>query len=181
MDVNFTVAENVKRIREEKKLSLDALAKLSGVSKSMLGQVERGEVNPTISLLWKIANGLKVSFTSLVEKQGCSIDVIRVEDISPLIEDEGKYINYPIFHFQEGFEQYRIEIKQEGKLLASPHLPNSQENVTVFAGTVEITVNDEKYILNQWDSLRFPADVPHGYRNVGNETAQISMLIYYGK
>ena len=181
MDVNLTVAENVKRIREDNKLSLDALAKLSGVSKSMLGQIERGEVNPTISVLWKIANGLKVSFTSLVEQHGCSIDLVRGGDIHPLKEDEGRYINYPVFSFDECFEQYRIEIQPNGSLDAAPHLPNSQENITVFAGTVEITVNQSKYILKQWDSLRFPADVPHGYRNAGSGTVQMSMLIYYRK
>lgn len=58
-NIGHIVAENLKRLREERKLSLDAVAKCSGVSKSMLGQIERGVTNPTISTLWKIANGLK--------------------------------------------------------------------------------------------------------------------------
>jgi transcriptional regulator with XRE-family HTH domain len=62
----LVVAQNLRRMREDKKLSLDRLAELTGVSKSMLGQIERGESSPTISTIWKIANGLKVSFTSLL-------------------------------------------------------------------------------------------------------------------
>ena len=54
-NIGHIVAENLKRLREERKLSLDAVAKCSGVSKSMLGQIERGVTNPTISTLWKIA------------------------------------------------------------------------------------------------------------------------------
>ena len=50
MDVTGMVANNLKALREERRLSLDAVAKLTGVSKSMIGQIERGEVNPTISL-----------------------------------------------------------------------------------------------------------------------------------
>ena len=57
------------RIREQKKLTLDAAAALTGVSRSMLAQIEKGDVNPTISVLWKIANGYKVSFTSLLEQR----------------------------------------------------------------------------------------------------------------
>ena len=54
--MNMIVAKNIKRLREENKLSMEELAKLSGVSKSMLAQVERGKGNPTLSTLWKISN-----------------------------------------------------------------------------------------------------------------------------
>ena len=59
------VAKNIRRLREESKLSMDELSKLSGVSKSMLAQIERGEENPTISTLWKLSNGMKVPFDAL--------------------------------------------------------------------------------------------------------------------
>jgi len=67
-DLNKAISKNLKKIRKKKDLSLDALSNLTGVSKSMLGQIERGEVNPTISTILKISNGLKVSFTSLLKK-----------------------------------------------------------------------------------------------------------------
>ena len=57
MDINNIVAENIKQIRNEKKLTLDAAAELTGVSRSMLAQIEKGDVNPTITVLWKIAVG----------------------------------------------------------------------------------------------------------------------------
>ena len=63
--MNLIVARNIKRLREEKKLSMDELAKLSGVSKSMLALIEKGDGNPTLGILWKIANGLGVPFDEL--------------------------------------------------------------------------------------------------------------------
>ena len=99
MDVTRIVAENVRRIREEKKLTLDGAAALTGVSRSMLAQLEKGEVNPTISVLWKIANGYKVSFTTLVEPQDRQVALLRQGE--PLREDEGRYLNYPVFAFDE--------------------------------------------------------------------------------
>ena len=183
MEVTNLIAANVKGIRERKKLTLDAAAAATGVSRSMLAQIEKGEVNPTISVLWKIANGYKVSFTSLLESGGDSVSVARQGEIQPLSEDEGRYVNYPIFAFNEKtlFETYRIVIRPGGFLAAQPYLNGSEEYITVFCGKVEITVANERYLLGKGDSIRFLANVPHAYRNAGEETAELSMLIYYGK
>ena len=181
MDVTGIVAANVRRIREEKKLTLEGAATLTGVSRSMLAQIEKGEVNPTISVLWKIANGYKVSFTSLVERADQEMWVIRQAGTSPLEEDGGRYINYPIFPFDEErlFETYRIVIEPGGSLSAQPHLKGSEESITVFAGAVTITVGEERVQLGRGDSIRFRADVSHGYENQGEVRAELSMLIYY--
>lgn len=183
MDVTNLVAANAKRIREQKRLTLDAAANVTGVSRSMLAQIERGEVNPTISLLWKIANGYKVSFTSLVENQEEAVAVLRCGDVSPLVEDDGRYVNYPVFPFQEGtlFETYRIVIEPGGVLSAQPHMGGTEEYITVFSGQVEIGVGKEMFSLGKGDSIRFDASVPHLYRNSGGETVELSMLIYYRK
>ena len=85
MDVTAVVAENVKAIRTKKRLTLDAAAALTGVSRSMLAQIEKGEVNPTISVLWKIANGYKVSFTSLVEDGQQEVAVLRQAEAQPCL------------------------------------------------------------------------------------------------
>ncbi|MBQ8647299.1 MAG: helix-turn-helix transcriptional regulator [Oscillospiraceae bacterium] len=181
MDFQKAVAQNIREIRERKKITLDAAAKLTGVSRSMLAQIEKGDVNPTISVLWKIANGYKVSFTSLVDTDGRSHLLIRADEVTPLAEDEGRYINRPAFPFQEDthFETYRIEIKPEGFLQAQPHMGGTEEFLTVFSGEVEITAGAERFRIAAGDSLRFKADVAHSYRNVGSETAHLHMLIHY--
>lgn len=183
MDVGAVVANNLRSIREAKQLSLDQAAKLTGVSKSMLGQIEREEVNPTISVLWKIANGMKVSFTSLIEQSDRDSEIIRAKEIFPLLESEGAYINYPIFSYEErrGFESYRIEIKPGGVLAASPHIAGAEEYITVFRGRLNLAVNGQEHVLAQGDSICFKADVPHQYRNDGEILTELSMVIYYGK
>lgn len=184
MDVTNIVAANIKHIRQEKKLTLEAAAELTGVSRSMLAQIEKGDVNPTISVLWKIANGFKVSFSSLVEDNDKQrVCVIRQTDIPMLQEDSGKYLNYPIFPFDEQklFETYRIIIEPSGNLSAEAHLKGAEEYITVFAGEVEIVVAGEKFMLSAGDSIRFFADLPHAYRNIGKTRAELSMLIYYHK
>ena len=181
MAIQKLIAANIKELRAYKGLTLEEAAKITNVSKSMLAQIERGEVNPTISVLWKIANGYKVSFTSLMENREQASFVIREKDITPLAENEEKYINYPIFPFQENksFETYRIQIKVGGFLDAQPHLNGTEEYITVFSGQVEITVGTETFLLDIGDSIRFMANVPHSYRNLGNKDVFLSMIIYY--
>ena len=60
MDIQQAVAENIHRIRKAQRLSIDRAAELSGVSKSMWGQIERGGANPTVSVLSRMAQGLHV-------------------------------------------------------------------------------------------------------------------------
>lgn len=181
MDLSKLVGGNLKAIRERKKITLDAAAQLTGVSRSMLAQIEKGDVNPTISVLWKIANGYKVSFTSLIDANKPSPLLIRASEVQPLAEDDGRYLNYPAFPFQEDklFETYRIYIEPGGFLQAQAHMSGTEEYVTVFSGTVEIRAGDETFLLSKGDSLRFNADVNHAYRNPGAVPTELSMIIYY--
>ena len=93
MELQKVIGNNIKSIREQKKLTLDTAAKQTGVSRSMLAQIEKGDVNPTISVLWKIANGYKVSFTSLMDTHTEAPLLIRAGEVSPLVEDGGRYLN----------------------------------------------------------------------------------------
>lgn len=181
MEIQKVIAENTKALRALKGLTLQESAAITGVSKSMLAQIEKGEINPTISTLWKIANGYKVSFSSLMEAQNTKSYVVRKEDITALEEDDGKYINFPIFPFEDDkhFETYRIQIKPNGLLKAKPHLNGTEEYITVFSGEVEIGADDEVYKLSVGDSIRFRADTPHFYKNIGTDDVFLSMLIYY--
>lgn len=77
------------------------MAELTGVSKTMIGQIERGESTPTITTLWKIANGLKVSFSELIYAPQPEIKVVRKEDAQVLTEDDGRYRVYTTFPFDD--------------------------------------------------------------------------------
>ena len=108
---------------------------------------------------------------------------MRAGEITPLLEDEGRYENYPMFPFDEGnlFETYRIVIKPGGSLDARPHLAGAEESITVFDGVLELQAGEEHYALEEGDSIRFRADVPHCYRNPGQTVTRLSMIIHYKK
>jgi transcriptional regulator with XRE-family HTH domain len=179
--LNHVIAENLKKLREERKLSLDHVARLSGVSKSMIGQIERGEVNPTVSTIWKLANGLKISFTQLMSRPEADIELVDQSDIQPLIEDQGRFRNYPVFPFdsERRFEMYLLEIDRGGSLDAETHPQGAQEFITVFSGELTVTTDNRNFIVKKGNSIRFKADGPHSYRNSSHEICSLSMVIYY--
>jgi transcriptional regulator with XRE-family HTH domain len=180
-DITQLVAQNLKAIREERKLSLDNLAELTGVSKSMLGQIERGESNPTISVVWKIANGLKISFTSLVSAPQPDISVIEKSQIEPLLEDNGKYRVFPFFPIGENrpFEIYTIEIEPGGYLSAEPHPSGTQEFICVFSGELTVRIGQQENQVNPGGAIQFRADRPHAYHNSGKTLTHLYMVIHY--
>ncbi|MFW6678210.1 helix-turn-helix domain-containing protein [Lacrimispora sp. AGF001] len=180
-NLSLVISENLKRVREEKKLSLDTVAKLSGVSKSMLGQIERCEVNPTVSTMWKIANGLKVSFSRLINQAETNIELIDINSLEPLLEDEGRVKIYPTFSFDSTrrVEIYSVEFQTDGYLSTEPHLQGTQEFLTVFSGEVTVTIGGKSFVVNERKAIRFKADEPHSYENTGGAMCKLDMVIYY--
>lgn len=180
-NLNIQISRNLKEIRKSKNLTLDALSALCGVSKSMLGQIERGESSPTITTLWKIATALHISFTSLLEEASYDVEVIDNYKITPLISDEGKFRLYPTFPFDNSrnFEMFYIEVDPFTKTESSPHEKDTFEYIIVYEGQLEVDINGEIYILNKGNAIKYDASVEHGYANSLEHPAKICMVIYY--
>ena len=64
---NQTIGKQLKKTRQNRNMTLDELAEVTGVSKPMLGQIERGQSAPTVTTLWKIATGMKIPFSSFLQ------------------------------------------------------------------------------------------------------------------
>lgn len=178
--MNKIVAKNIKRLREENKLSMDELAKLSGVSKSMLAQIERCDGNPTISTLWKISNGMKVPFDALTLRPKSSYEIVKTSDIQPLLEDDGKVKNYSIFPDNENrrFAVYYLELDKGSYFESEPHLKGTTEFITLFTGNIEIYADGQSFVVEKGESIRFRADTPHSYKNIGDESAELHMILF---
>ncbi|WP_047153595.1 helix-turn-helix domain-containing protein [Aneurinibacillus tyrosinisolvens] len=179
--VHIKIGKNLHRIRKGRGLSLDKLAEITGVSKAMLGQIERGESNPTVTTLWKIANGMRISFSSLVEQEAPSISVVRLDEIPPVVEEGGAYKVYTLFPFdqEKRFEVYTIDLDPGCIHYSEAHSPGVQEYVIVSHGTLNLMLGGETYTVEEGNAIRFPSDAPHEYRNESKAQARIQVVIYY--
>lgn len=182
MNLNEIIAENLKRLRMERNLSLGRLAELSGVSKVMLSQIERGESNPTINTLWKIATGLQVSYTRLIDRQTDAPLVVRQEE-SALIDNKDGYLVYHYSGRTEGekrsFEFFNSVLAGGKEFTSEGHGANTHEYLLVTAGEMVLEYLGEEYVLKKGDYIHFDCSCPHTYRNKREETTEFTNLVYY--
>ena len=174
------ISENLRQIRKEKKLSLDSMAEQTGVSKSMLGQIERGESSPTVAKLWKIATRLHISFTALLEGRQTETQLIQRGEVSPLLSDEGRFRLFPFFPYdaERRFEMLSIELEPGTRSESVPHEDGTEEFVLVFEGALRLTVDG---VVEAGEGIRYLANKPHVYECHGTQKTKICMVIYYDK
>jgi transcriptional regulator with XRE-family HTH domain len=179
----ISIANNLQQIREDRNLSLDKLAELTGVSKSMLRQIEIGQSNPTITTVWKIANGLQLPFAALFREQSRKMLLRSFKDESPLISDVEGFRLFPLLIFDpnRSFEIFYAEIEPGVRIDAEPHQGNAEEHVFVLNGELVISVGDNKSRVEKNQLLSFQADCPHSYINFERVTTTALMLISYSE
>jgi XRE family transcriptional regulator, regulator of sulfur utilization len=180
-NIHKNIGENLRNIRRSRGLSLDMAAEATGVSKAMLGQIERGESNPTVTTLWKIASGLQISFSSLMAEKSSEVSFADTNQISPISENEGKYKVFPLFPFdpRKKFEMFIVEIAPGWKQISDKHNEGVEEYITIMTGEIEVIIGDRPYRITEGSALRFTADQKHSYRNTGDEPAKCQVVMYY--
>lgn len=166
-DPTSNIGVIIKKVRTERGLTLEDTSNLTGVSKAMLGQIERGESNPTITILWKISTGLKISFSELLSSKTNDYEPISLNDIEPLYESDEKMILYDVFPFNPvaGFEYFYIKLLPGAEHVSEPHINSTSEYVVVTEGTLLLKVDGKPYELIAPSALAFKSNIEHSYNN----------------
>ena len=183
-DLAPTVGKNLKRLRTQHGLSLEKLARASGVSRAMLGQVELGQSAPTINVLWKISRALGVPFSALITSSSPSgTRVLKRAEAKLLTSHDGKFRSRALFPFDapRRTEFYELRLAPGGVENAHPHPPGTRENLIVSQGRVDIEAGDEHHALETGDAIVFEADKPHIYRNSGSGEAVMYLVMTYAE
>ncbi len=179
MEISEIIAVNLKRLREERNLSLGQLAETAGVSKVVLSQLEKGSANPTINTIWKISGALGLPYTSLLEMPETNAIHVRKKEIRDLCEDGYHIFSYYRKEANRPFELYEIEMDPGCIHESIGHSSESFEYIIVTEGQMDIEVNGESQTLDCDDGLCFEAAVPHSYRNKSSKRAAAVLMIYY--
>ena len=177
------ISLTLKALRKKRGWSLDKAAEETGVSKAMLGQIERQESSPTIATLWKIASGFNTSFSSFLEdiQRDLSKPIYRPNKTKNLHPADDKIKVAPLFPFDEQFncEIFKIDLLPGCEHLSPPHQTGVIEHVIVVDGTMEVLLENEWRVLSKGEGLRFNANQPHGYRNSTAQIACFHDIIHY--
>jgi transcriptional regulator with XRE-family HTH domain len=175
------VAENLRDKRKSRGMSLDDLARASGVSRAALSQIETCKSNPTVGLLWKIAVGLGVPFAELIGESSGAVSVLRRGTSQVLRSLDGKFESRPLSPAGASplVELYELRISARSTHASEAHAPGTHEILVVLHGTLRMHVGDQVHELATGDSISFAADVPHAYENPGASEARYHNVIIY--
>jgi transcriptional regulator with XRE-family HTH domain len=176
----------VMRERKTRKLTLEQLAALSGVSKSMLSQIERGEANPTFAVLWNLTQALGIDFSHLIANGPVASerDVIEVVPAAytPEIKSADGKCRLSILSppkLAGHSEWYQVEIAPGGTLDSAPHSPGAFEHFTALSDGFVITSGQSTSRLKAGETARYPADVHHAIANSSRKTVRGLLVVLY--
>jgi transcriptional regulator with XRE-family HTH domain len=169
------VGVNLARLRAERQLSLDALARASGVSRAMLAQIESGRSVPSIKVLCKIAAALKVAVAAFLRRHATNgIEYLPAEQATRVVSSNGRFSARALFprNAPAAAEFHELRIAPLHTELGEPRAPGTSVNLVVSEGTLEIRIHDRTQLLATGDAIVFDADQPHALRNPGNAEAR---------
>jgi len=176
----------IQRQRKSAGLTLEQLASVSGVSKSMLSQIERGQANPTFAVVWSLTKALKIDFADLLEggtapEDNSSVEVQTSPQTPEIKSDDGRcrlrILSPP--RLAGTTEWYDVHIEPGGILDSAPHTPGAFEHFTAFTAGFEVTSGGATKRVNVGETARYQADVPHRIANTSNEVAHGLLVLLY--
>lgn len=178
---NQTIGKRLKKTRQNRNMTLDELAEVTGVSKPMLGQIERGQSAPTVTTLWKIATGMKIPFSSFLQERGAEYTVVDLQERDVLIEENGAMKVYTLFEFDpiRSCEAFYIEFESGCEHMSDKHNDGVEEYIFVIHGKLDMVLNGTEITLGEKQAVRFEANIPHLYMNPYKDTCNIYNFIFY--
>ena len=179
-----SIAKNIKNLRLNKKISLDKLSQLTGLTKGYLSKIERSHKAPPLSTLNKIALTLDVDVTFFLKENSEEVRDTRLTVVKN--RDRKKVVTKGSLY---GYEYEALAYNKPGKnmepFIISPALNkeatfqhDGEEFMYVLEGTHEFNYDGKKYILKKGDSIYFDSRVPHSGRSLGGKKAKVLTIIY---
>jgi len=170
-----SIAAQLKQLRSEKGLSLDKVSLVTGVSKAMLGQIERQESSPTIATLWRIATGLNVSFSSFLSTR------VHAENVTSdgFIHDPNMDVKtlFP-YAAEKGFEVFEITLTHFHEQRSAAHQQGVIEHLHVLEGALSVLQGEHWVSVEVGEQFILAADQGHGYKDERGLTRFINIIYY---
>jgi len=154
----------------------------SGVSKSMISEIERGIRNPSITILWNIANSLRIPLNYFLKEDNLNSAMIYKMGNYSSIEGNG-YTFHPLMNFDEDkkFQIYFNEYKSNSQTETSFHYDGVEEYALITSGSLIVYLDNKKFEVNEGEVIHFIADKPHYYCNETENIAKAFILMFYPK
>jgi len=174
------LGDNLRRLRRERGLTLEALAATSGVSRAMISKIERQDAVPTATVLGRLALGLEVGLSQLVGGQRPrQPTLLRPADQAVFRDAESGLERRSLSPlFPDRHVDFAINRLPPGRSVRFPaHHRGVEEYLHVARGALVVVVDEERFVLSAGDTLFYLAHVPHAFVNEATETAEFYIVV----
>jgi rhodanese-related sulfurtransferase/transcriptional regulator with XRE-family HTH domain len=181
-ELDAVIGTNLRELRTRRGISLDQAARLTGLSRTLLGQIELGTNTPSVGVVWRIARAFDVPFaTLLAAPRTTSTSVLRKASAKRLVSADGRFSSRALFPFGDSdkVEFYELWLAGHGREDAEAHQPGTRENLVITRGKLVLEVNGGRHELAEGDVIVFGADVPHAYVNPASEECWMHLVMTY--
>ncbi|MGN0902761.1 MAG: helix-turn-helix domain-containing protein [Succinivibrio sp.] len=181
MDINQVISRNLQHLRAQTGMSLGKLSEKTGLSKAVLSQIEKGNSNPTINTIWKIAEAFGVTYSALLESKRVTVEKVAYEDLAFQKDDETHYRIGCYFssNLSRNFELFLLELDPGVEHVTDGHKKISEEYLFVKDGEIEMVIGNSTFHLKEGDSMTFDGQARHMYRNASDKIAKVYCINYY--
>lgn len=170
--------------RKARKLTLDALAKRSGVSKSLLSQVERGHVNPTFAVLWNLTQALGITLSELADNSDNAqtspvVEHIKAYSTPTITSADGKVTLRMLSPVRTvlDMEWYEVILAPKSELHNSPHSQGTYLHLSAQTGALEVHIQRHKMQLEVGETLRFEGNQSYQVYNPSEQSVRALLVI----
>ena len=181
--INEDLGRRVKKLRGDRGWSLEELASASGVSRSMLSEIERQRANPTLSVTYRIARAFGLSLQDLIESadSASTIQTIRANDRAQIFRSDKQCQIRTLspLNLEKDVEFYELRLPASGTLRSQAHIDGTREFLTVEEGSVDLQSGNSTETLTKGDSATYRADVAHAIVNSGKTEAVLFLVVIY--
>jgi len=174
------IGANLRRLRRDRRLSLAGMSELTGISSSMLGQIERGESSPTLATLQKLSEGLKISYDELLATESREAQLFDAADLPVYRERAGKYRLKILVPYERNrrFEQIYAEIFP-GQVCGRVHEEEYTEYISVVQGDLLLRIESDEYHMKPGQCMRIPRGTEHVCCNRGTGALILLITVSY--
>lgn len=176
-DKNFPRNLIGKRIREERKkkgITVDDLAANVGVSQSMISQIENGRTSPSLDTLWNISNCLEVPIFHFFKNINSDEIFIAKKSEQRIVKMLHPNVIYRLISPTtfKNFEIFEL-IVEPGKIEHLPILSHRGEEFGyIIEGEIEVQIDNDRYLLEEGDTIYFKSTKPHRFHNLTNKPSR---------
>lgn len=179
---SYRLGETILNYRKKKNMTMREFSKHSGISISLISQIERGQANPSLSVLELLANSLNVPlYTLFINDINFESLISRKKDRKQIYRKNIDHVVYDILtpdFLKAHIQILMMDLNSNSKTSENYYSHSDKEEIAIIMkGKISIELEKNIYSLEEGDVVRIPPNVTHRFINNSNEKSNVLFVL----